>query len=468
MDAVRRYWRILYVLVFERGLIIVLLGAFYLLAAFLAIVLERDKTANVILVLAAIPACGLSAIVSERVVLCAADCALLGVPNAVRILRNGQIAVLGLVVGIPVCLALLCGSAVGMAALLILPAAVGALLVERGRGLGLVWIVLVVAANVFPTALSRIVSASADPALRWGAIVLAAASLCWWLGLAERIRQRTLGYDLPAVGGQIASAAGVGGAPNLTQAQVDTLDQTNRRKIKRIATDIADDRVTYDALAFGLGIATPHWRGLAKWICIAWAAMFVVHVSSKANVQYAAFFWIAALAISALFSRLRVIRFAWQSFAAEESLLSLTPKWPDAAAVKWLFLELIIKNQVAVWVGWILVIAPFMAAGWIERSRGGASILALLATSCGFTGAVLFALSRRDCHDGISISTVCFLLCAGLGVAVCLLGSVAFPYAHWAGSALIAVPLLVGGISFLTRPLQFPVQVIHKSKSGQV
>jgi hypothetical protein len=465
MDAIGKYSRVVYVLLLERGLIIVLLAAFYAVAAFLAIVLDSAKTANVILIMAAIPACGLAAIASERVSLCSADCAILGVPSSARILRNGQVVILGLIVGVPICLALLYGAKVDMAALLIIPAAFGTLLVQRGRWSGIVWIVLVVGANVFPTASQRLVSAAAVPTLRWVAIVVGVVLLHRWLGLAERIRKRTVGHDLSPIDRRLETAAVVTGAPSLTQRQIDKLGQAYDQEIDQVGREIADGRITYKALAVGLSIVTTsNWRGWAQTVGIAWAILCAAHFGLKPRFQQVVFIWMIISAAGALFSRLGTIRLAWHSFAAEESLLLLTPKWPNAESVKRFFLKLMLRNQTGAWIGWVLVIAPFIALGWIGLPQAEISIVLLLSVSSGSSGALLFALSRPH-HEGISISTIGFLVCAVVGVATFLFGSAGFPHARWAGIALILVPLLWGGLSFVSRPLQFPVQVIYKSAS---
>ena len=464
MDAISRYWRIVYVLMVERGLLFFLLGLFYLLALFLVMVLDSGKRADVILILAAIPACGFAAIASERVALYSSDGAVLGLPRSERILRNGQIAVLVLIIGVPACCALLYGAQSSMAALLIVPAAMGTFLGGRGRWPAIAWIVLLVGARVFPTALSKLVSASADPAIRWGAIFVAAFALHHWLGLSGRIRRRTLGLGMPQSGGRHEAAAVSNRAPNLTSDQVDLLDHAYFREITRVTAGIDDVRISSSALALGLSIATrTNWRGAAKSIGIAWMILFALHQSAKRNVQDTIFIWLAVIAASALFSKSSTIRFAWQSFAAEEALLKLSPRWPDGASVKRLFIELILKGQADIWVGWIIVISPFIVVGWLGRLPAESSVLMLFGTSCGSIGTLLFSLSRPY-RDGISIGTVCFLLCAACGMAVYFFGAVAVPEARWLGVGLMLIPLIYGGISFLIRPLQFPVQIIHKSK----
>jgi hypothetical protein len=74
---------------------------------------------------------------------------------------------------------------------------------------------------------------------------------------------------------------------------------------------------------------------------------------------------------------------------------------------------------------------------------------------------LLLTLSRRHLKE-LSFVTIALLLCSAVGVCVYLFGAVAMSHARIVGATLIVLPLIVGGLCFSFRPLQFPVSIVSK------
>jgi hypothetical protein len=462
MDAVNRYWQIVRALVLARGLVVAMLALFYLLAALLALMLESDKKAALVLVLCAIPACGFLATATERVIQYSVTDAALGLPRHAELLRRTQWVILGLVVGIPACIALGYGAEVSYAALLLVPAALGVLLALKARWLFAVWIVVAVASR-FSYSLGGIVPGLSNPVVRLGLIGASLAGLYWWLGLASRIETRARGASLVLADARHeASATFISETMGLTAAQVDGLERAYDREITEVSAGVGDAGISGRALALGLGIdVRPRLRGIAQVMGLGWVVLLGLHLIDRRGLRDNLYLWVAIFAASALFARINALRTAWQSRGDEEALLLLTPRWPDARSVKRLIAELIVKCQVGAWITWILIILPFSVLGWLGRLETGVSILFLAATSCGGSGAFLFALSRPHTKP-TSATTILLLLCAACGVGFVLFGEIAVPHARILGASLIVLPLIIGAASFSLRRLQFPVHLVSK------
>jgi hypothetical protein len=462
MDAVNRYWQIVRALVFARGLIVVLLGLFYLLAMMLSITLEADKKASIILVLSAIPACGFLATATERVVQYSLAGASLGIPRHVEFLRNGQIAVMCLFVGIPACVGLKYGGLLSHAALLVVPAAGGVFLALKARWVFAAWIVLAVGTR-FSFAQGDALLGLNTPAVRIALIMVSLGILYRWLGLPSRTEKRARGVStVLADARHEASATSISDAIGTERSQVELLDKAYEREIDEVTAGITDAGLMSRALALGLAIdVRPNWRGIAIMIGIGWVVLFILHFVYRHDVRGTVYIWIAFFAASALFSRVKSVHQAWQRHGAEAALLVLSPRWPGEGQVKQILVEMLVKSQVGVWLTWIFIILPYVVLGWLGQTEAGASILLMGATSCGASGALLLALSRRYFKE-LSFMSIALLLCSAGGACVYLFGAVAVPYARSVGTTIIILPLIVGGLCFSFRPLQFPVRIVSK------
>jgi hypothetical protein len=462
MDAMNRYWQIVRALVLARGLIVVLLGLFYVLAMILSITLEGRQKATIILVLSAIPACGFLATATERVVLYSIAGASLGIPRHAEFLRNGQVAVLCLFIGIPACVGLIYEGSLSHAALLLAPAALGVIVALKGRWAFGIWIAFAVATRFFSSS-GGILPGLNNPPVQIALIMVSLGILYWWLGLPLRTETRARGMSMVLADARHeANATSISEAIGTNSGQVELLEKAYEREIDEVTAGISDAGFTSRALALGLAIdVRPNWRGVARMTGIGWAILFLLHLVYGHDVRGAIFIPVALLAASALFSRVTAVRGAWQRHGAEAALLVLSPRWPRERQVKRILVEMLVKSQVGTWLTWFAIILPYVVLGWLDQTAAGVSILFLGATSCGASGALLFALSRRYFKE-LSLMTIALLLCGAGGVCVYLFGEAAVPYARSLGTILIVLPLIVGGLCFSLRPLQFPVRIVSK------
>jgi hypothetical protein len=434
---------------------------FYVLAALLALTMEPKKQALMILIFSAIPACGFFALATERLIPFSAAGATLGLPQNVETLRRAQIAILVVFVGIPACVSFWVGADISTAGLLFVPAALGVLLVLAGRWLFFAWIILAVGTR-FSDSFEAILPGLENPAVRICLIVASFAAIYWWLALAKRVALRTQGIP-----GQFADAkheaspAGGAGATRLTSAQIDRLEQAYDIAIAEVTAGVSDRGISSGALSLGLALDTrPNWRGVVRTTGMGWIVLFALH-AMRHRFGDTLFVWFGVWAAGVLASRVNAVRMSWQLHGAEEALLLLTPRWPNARSVKALVATLIVKCQIGAWVTWLAIILPFVVVGWLGPTEAGASILCLFATSCGLSGALLYAMSRPVLKEP-SYSTVCLLLVSVAGVVTVLTGAIIMPYSGAVGIGLVLLPLLIGLIGFSSRPLQFPAQVIGK------
>ena len=463
MDAVKRYWRILLALLFERAVVVVVLGLFFLVAIFLTQVLEAGKISSVILMMSAIPACGFLAMSTKQVILRSAASASLGVPRQAQILRNGQALIVVMFIVAPACLALLYGGSLGWAALLLFPAALGVLFELKGGWVVGACIAVAVGVRVFAKSFDSVFDVVTNPMVRPGLVLASAGVFFWWLALARRIEKRTAcASPSLADAKHESSSASTGEVVGLTSAKVDASEHVYDREIATATSGMRESHISNRALSLGIAFdAHFNWRGMARMVGLGWAALGLLHIVAQRSAQDPAYLVMVYFAASAILSRITALRGAWQSHAFEEALLKLSPLWPTSRGLKLIFMELIVKCQAGAWLTWILIILPFAAFRWLGMLQVGTSILLLFATSCGTTGSLLLTLSRPYVKP-VSISTIVLLLCGACGVTAMYFGVVAEPSALVAGMGLILLPLLVGVASFLLRPLQFPAQMISK------
>jgi hypothetical protein len=99
--------------------------------------------------------------------------------------------------------------------------------------------------------------------------------------------------------------------------------------------------------------------------------------------------------------------------------------------------------------------------GWVSVEEVLATTVIMFAASSGATGALLLTLSRKVFKE-LSFLTIAILTCGAVGAAVFLVGDEAIAHGQMFGLLLIIVPLVVGGLSFSLRPLQFPARVVNK------
>jgi len=462
MDAVNRYWQILRALVLTRTLVVVMLGLFYVLAAFLFVVLDPDKRASVIAVMSAIPAGGFFALATERIVSCSIAAGSLGIPAHAEHLRRAQVCMMGIFIVVPAIVAVCYGGQPGYMALLCVPAALGVLLALYGRWAFVVWIVLVVLSH-FSYSLDSVFPRLSSPWLRVVLIVASIALLTWWLGLAKRTERRYRGLSLVMADSRHEVTAEAAGASlGVDPVKFAQYEQAVDRAMTRITTGITNSGITRRALQTGLAMPGPvHWRLVAIVVAISLAALLFLHPKGPNSGQPTAYLGFTLLATVLLLAQLNAVMNACKARANEEALLVLAPRWPTQDKVKTLFLQIILERQSGTWAAWILVSLFATVLGWVGVEELFTSIVIMIAASSCASGALLLAMSRKVFKE-VSLLTIAMLLCGAVGTVVFLVGTDGMAEGQMLGLILILVPPAAGALSFTMRPLQFPVRIINK------
>jgi hypothetical protein len=462
MDAVNRYWQILRALVLVRPVIAVVLGLFYLVAAFLVLTVEPDKKATAIALLSAIPTCGFFAIATERLVQYAAAGSSLGIPDNSESLRRGQVWLMATFIGVPLVVGLGYGGQPSYMALLFAPAATGVLLALYARWAFVAWITIAVATR-FTYSFGAAMPGLSDPWVRVALIAASVGVLYWWFGLARRTEQRNRGVSLRMADAKHErSTDSIGEALGVDPVHYGRYEQAYEREISTVTAGIADTGISRRALQTGLAIdVRPQWRTIAITVGIGWLILLVFHGSYPRQTQPTIYTGISLLAAVTLFSNVNVILAAWRLRDTEEALLALTPRWPTESRLKKLFVELIVESQIGTWLGWSAISLPFYLLGWGGPTEARVCVLIMVGASSGAGGSLLVALSRKS-NKEISLVTIALLLCCSVGVATYLSGSEFITHARILGAFMIGGPLIIGVLCFAFRPLQFPVRRISK------
>lgn len=461
MDAVNRHWQVLRALVLVRPFILIVLSLFYVVAGLLVLMLEADKTISVILIMCAIPACGVFAIATERLIKYThASCAL-GIPGHCEAVRLGQLWIMGIFVGIPAVIAVALGGNLSYVVLLLVPAASGVVLALYARWLFLVWIAVAIISR-FHYSFSAWMPGLSNPWIRAVLVCTSVGVLYWWLGLANRVARRSLPSLVIADARHESTAASIGQALGADPKQYELYEKTYDRGITAIVADITDTSITKRALQVGLAMPgrTP-WRSVGVMVAISLIALLVFHLKNPDTTQPTAYLGFTLLTAVWLFGQLNVVAQAWKARANEEALLVLTPRWPAPATVKWLFLQVILERQGGMWAAWILVSVLVSVLDWVSVQEVFTTTAIMIAASSCATGALLLSLSRKAFKE-LSFLTIAMVMCGATGTVVFLVGDDAIARGQLLGLVLILVPPVVGAFSYSLRPLQFPVRVINR------
>lgn len=461
MDAIKRNWQVLRALVLARPLILIVLALFYVAAAFLFLMLEADKKVSVILIMCAIPACGVLAIATERLIQYTHASRSLGIPGHREAMWLGQIWILGIFVGIPAVIAVVLGGKLSYVVLLLVPAASGVLLALYARWLFLVWIAVAITSR-FNYSFGAWTPALGNAWIRAILVCLSVAVLYWWLGLANRVARRSLSSLVIADARHESTAASTGQALGADPKQYELYEKAHDRQITAVVAGITDTSITKRAVQVGLAMpGRTHWRSVGVMVAISVVALLFFHVKNPDRAQPTAYLGFTLVTAMWLFGQLNVVTRAWKVRANEEALLVLTPRWPAQDKVKSLFLQIILERQGGTWVAWALVSLLVSVFGWVSVEEVFASTVVMIAASSCVTGALLLSLSRKAFKE-LSFLTITMLTCGAVGAAVFLVGDDAIAHGQLLGLSLIVIPLAVGSLSFSFRPLQFPVRIINK------
>jgi hypothetical protein len=461
MDAINRNWQVLRALVLARPLILVVLSLFYVVAGLLVLMLEANKTVSIILIMCAIPACGVFAIATQRAIQYTAEASSLGIPRHRESIRVGQLWLLSVFVGIPAGIDVILGGNLSYIVLLLVPAASGVLLAIYARWVFFIWITFAVTTR-FTYSFGAWMPGLGNAWIRAILVCLSVAVLYWWLGLANRTARRSLPFLVIADARHESTTTSIGQALGRDPRQYELYEKAYDQGITAIVAGITDSGITKRALQIGLAMpGRTNWRFVGVMVAISLVALLFLHLTNPHAVQPTGYLGITLLAAVSLLGQLNAVMQACKARAIEESLLVLTPRWPAQDQVKSLFLQIIVERQSGTWAAWILISLFATVLGWVGVEELFICVVIMIAAGSCATGALMLALSRKVFKE-VSLLTIAMLMCGAVGTGVFLVGDDAIAHGQMFGLGLILVPIAVGSFSFSIRPLQFPVRVVNK------
>lgn len=465
MDAVRRVCRVVFELLIRRPAIPCVLSFFYI---FSALVGGSGNTGPgrgmLVAVLAAIPAAGLCAITTERLVRYAASAGALGVPRHTETLRAAQIAIFLLLVAFPWLIAIEHDAPwLGAAALLLGGLASGTLLVGMG------WLVALLIPLVW------IMNAEfgppehwlAWPALQW--LVVAGSLAAFWRWMQLPLRMQLLEPTIQvafADAGHEESEADMVNAMNLSPPQLADFERKQDNVVEGAVRGVADGNLSSAGLALGLGFwSGTAWRAVA--ICSALGVIAVTMARNGYLLRQPQIIYVLICLGSGFLalSRVSTIVQRWKGTAAEQGLLRLTPLWPPRNQVRSLFLVTLIRVQGGAVVGWLAISAILLGLKWIDPSEAKYGALYVIATSLVASSYLWVALGSREVKEW-QFSAIVIALLAVTGVVLFQFGAPLGPLYRAAGAAAVMIPALISYLVFRFRPLQFPAN--PKSRKADV
>jgi hypothetical protein len=151
-----------------------------------------------------------------------------------------------------------------------------------------------------------------------------------------------------------------------------------------------------------------------------------------------------------------MIQGAWATSALEQSLLVLSPRWPDLRALKWLVIRTLWSQSPTWLIAWTLLAALGLAAGWIGWpvvARGAAGLLCIVSALFGF---LLVFLTRRRLKKQNRLAMLYLVV---TGIAGLLLIPFQKSAAAWQVLCLmLIIPAALAVLAFCLRRPQFTVR----------
>ena len=464
MDAVRRLSRLLLELLIRRPVVAFVLALFYVFAGLTTGVTGTGPMRGLfIAIMCAIPAAGLAAIATERLVRYSASAGVLGVPRHTETLRTGQITLFVLLVVLPWLVALGHDAPwLAAAALLIGGAALGTLLGGRGPLI----VLLIPTVWILNAAFGPPEHWLAWPAVQCLVVAGSLAALWRWLQLPSRV-------EFAASRAQVSfsdavheeSDAEMAVAANLSPAQIARAENRQDAYVAQAVRGVADGRLSPAGLALGLGFSSgTAWRAVA--ICAGLGLLVVTAAREHVLLRqpHTLYVILSLLASFLALGRVSTVAQWWKRTSAEQGLLLLTPRWPSRKSLKSVFLMTLIRVQVGSVVGWIAISAVLLALGWIDLSEVAYGALYLLVASLVACSYLWTALGSREVKEW-QLSAIATALFAVTGVVLFQFGSSLGMLYRAAGAAAFLVPSLISFAIFRLRPLQFPS--IAKSRKAE-
>jgi hypothetical protein len=452
VDAVTKAFVLLWRILFYRPLIVVMLLVVYSVAALLLVTVDSPKKGLAVMSLAAFATLGLSAVLTERISRHALQARAIGLPNHAQIMRRVQVCFLVMFVAAPAALADILG-ANPLAALagLVIATAAGVALATFGG----VWIVLL-------PFLGRVL-----PLGEWAGLPPVQALVT---GLGGFVIWRW--FELPAKMERVSTPASV----RLADATHERLerarpaeDSSREDEQSRIppeellageaAVDLNSGRRLSAVLALGFGYSVGiRWRALSYGAGISIAFMAALNLLYGSRHAVAAYTLVTGACCVAVVGQLQGLLQRWMRTSAEQALLQLAPKWPDARQIKRAVIETTIVVQHGGIAVWIASSTTAALAGWIGSMELFCGGVAILGTSLAFSGAAWAVLSYRRIREW-QFSTIALVLIVCAGAVTVVFGTPVATRSGIVGLAMMLIPPALALAAYCLAPLRFPLNV---------
>ncbi|HKU88196.1 MAG TPA: hypothetical protein VJP84_00270 [Steroidobacteraceae bacterium] len=227
--------------------------------------------------------------------------------------------------------------------------------------------------------------------------------------------------------------------------------------VDKLLIGSAEGRISAPMLWGAMGhVAGFNRRWTAILSIVGAAAFFAVHAYRHGRGDSA--FFLACSVLAGLMAGwpFFMIQGAWATSALEQSLLVLSPRWPDRRALKWLVIRTLWSQSPTWLIAWTLLAALGLAAGWIGWpvvARGAAGLLCIVSALFGF---LLVFLTRRRLKKQNRLAMLYLVV---TGIAGLLLIPFQKSAAAWQVLCLmLIIPAALAVLAFCLRRPQFPVR----------
>ncbi len=438
-------WLTLWGLLLRRPIVALLLGAVYLTTALLLEVTAPDRRGELVAVMSAFVAGGLTAVLSERIGRHSLAAGSLGIPGHVRLMRQTQALFLILFVAAPGLFACELGMPpLTTAAALLVGTAVGIALSVYG----LWWIMLVPALGRFDTHTDWL-----SLPITQAAGVAASGWFIWrWFDLPQRLERTGQAGPL-----QLADAR--------HERTLRHSEPTRRGEsvpeglISTAVPAIEAESALPAALAMGLGYSLrTDWRLTAYGAAAGVAALAGWHVLRGQQPDVMAYVTVSAICCVSVIARLQSILQRWMRTSTEQAILRIAPLWPAPSPVKRAILQSTLVVQRGAMTGWIAITLSGWALNLVTAADVFRAALALAGTSLAFSGSMWATLARRQVREW-NAATVIIVVTVSSGALVSAFGPRSIALHLALGLSLMVTAPAAALAWYLLAPSRVPLSV---------
>jgi hypothetical protein len=461
VDAVSRIARVLWALFPDSLLFKVVPALFFLLGVILTLFLpehpEPGSATGIAFVYLVAAASFLLSATSNLSRYCEAAGAL-GVPGHAHAVRQAQLVMLAVFVGLPGAAVLMAGAKpLGSLALLLGGSAVAAVPLLMLP----VYLALFILNNV-PGARHAVLG---SPWVQVGIALCSVGVFYHWVQLPLVIEARA-GY----AGGRVPHwHHGHMLQPPVT-GPATLLEQTAG---SLLTPNVLSSRpVTLLDLGVGLGVNTAFRWGFVLALSAAGWLLVLVGYSGLVALSARNVYRLMALAC-AVHAGLRIflLHQAWESNRVEEEVLSLTPRWPQGMRFKWLLLRTALAVQLEGWCSLLALTLLGLLSAWL-RPRD-LQIAGLLVGAATLAATPMFLLAAvLPARRGLPLGKIACCVCCAAGTLLYLLcilaGKPLFARALWWAAGLLVTPVLGALALFFSRRVCFPSQRMESGRRRRV